>query len=230
MTRPSDATPRKPAGAPAPYVARAGASRVARAVHAWRHEGLRGIWCRLLAAAGYRRLLVLARGLDDPALDTARAAAASLPTTVLTPDAIADYLAFRVDADPQEIEARWARGNLCFVTRSGTRIVSACWAATGSTWVPFLRAEFALGVDEVYFFDAFTAPDFRGRDLAPALCHVQLRHFRKAGSARALRLTFEVNAAALRAHAKSGFRPVARVTAIRLGPLRRVHRRPLASP
>lgn len=190
-----------------------------------RDEGPRIFWFKLLGTLGwYRRLILLERPLAQAVPDFA----ARLPIHIdeLHESERDAYAAFRAGAEPARLAARFRSGNQCFVVRHQGRIVSACWAARGRVRVEFLECDIQAAAGEVYFFDAFTLPSYRGMGIAPALCLHQLRYFREAGLDRAVRATAPENEPALRAHAKSGFRPYAVIGRLKIGPWRRVFHRP----
>jgi GNAT superfamily N-acetyltransferase len=196
-----------------------------RAVGVLRDEGVRNFWFKLLSAGGvYRRLAMLERSLTQPIAEFAPEIAINV--AVLRDDELDDYFAFRPDAERTRVMERARSGDMCFAARHEGRIVSACWVARRRMYAEFLRCDIVVATDEAYFFDAFTLPSYRGRDIAPALCAHQLRHFRKAGLRRAIRATIPENAPALRAHGKNGFRPYGMLTSIGLGRWRRSFFRP----
>ena len=196
-----------------------------RAVGVLRDEGVRAFGLKLLSAAGvYRRLAMLERPLTQPIAEFTPGIAISV--AVLGDDELEDYFAFRPDAEQPRVTDRVRSGDMCFVARHEGRIVSACWVAKRRMYAEFLRCDIVPSPDEAYFFDAFTLPPYRGRDIAPALCAHQLRHFREAGLRRAIRATIPENAPALRAHGKNGFRPYGMLTSVGLGPWRRSFFRP----
>lgn len=170
---------------------------------------------KVASALGYRRLILLERSLvqalpsPEPRLP--------LQFGTLQPSELDDYLAFRPGLSREPMLDR-LRSQDCFVARHEERVVSACWAVTRSAPIAFLGLALPIGADEVYFFDAFTAPAYRRQGAAKALCLHQLAHFRGQGMRRAIRATLPENEVALRAHAKSGFRPYALIRRMRLGP------------
>lgn len=197
---------------------------VGRAMVVLRSEGFKSFWFKLLGEIGYRRLLLLERSLAQPISDfTPR-----LPVRIdaLKESEVADYLAFRPETARTRVsEALWA-GQTCFTARHEGRIVSAAWITSRRAWIDYLGCELELDADEAYLSDAFTLPAYRGQGIAPALCLQQLRHLRQAGYRRVIRGTVPENQSALHAHAKSGFRPVAMLGSLRMGPWRRSFRRP----
>lgn len=190
-----------------------------RALASLRHEGMRTFAWKLAAELGYRRIVRLERLLDEPIPN----ATPALPVTLglLGADEVGDYLAARREANAHEIAGRLASGRQCFVLRHQGRIASVCWATTGSCRSAYLERDVILADGDVYFTDAWTDPALRGHALAHALCLDQLRHFRDLGYRRAIRGTVPENPSALRAHAKSGFRPTAMLASLRIGRWRR---------
>jgi GNAT superfamily N-acetyltransferase len=187
-----------------------------RALGSLRHEGLRTFGWKLAAEAGLRRIVRLERRLDEPIAE----ARCELPVEfgVLDAGMIDEYLAARPGVDRGDIESLLRAGRMCFLVRHDGRIVSSCWASTESCHSSYLGREIVLEEGDVYFNDAWTAPAMRGHGLAHALCLRQLRYFRDRGFRRAIRGTVPENHSALRAHRKSGFRPIALLARLRLGP------------
>lgn len=212
----------------APYVKTApypAGNAVARAIMVLRNEGLGIFWIKLVAGLGlYRRLVMLERLLDHAVSDFAPL----LPVRIelLKEGDVDDYLALRPDATRARVVDRLRAGHLCFVARHEGRVVSTCWATTRRAWSAFLACEIDLTVADAYLFDAFTDPHHRGQGVAPALCQHQLRYLQQAGCRRAIRATALGNRPAMRAHAKSGFRPTGTLGRLKIGPWQRFFRRP----
>ena len=199
---------------------------VRRAIVVLRSEGLESFWFKLLGEIGYRRLLLLERPLAQPISDFTPGLPVRIDT--LKESEVRDYLAFRPETGHLRIMEALQSGQTCFVARHESRIVSAGWIAGRRARIDYLGCELELAANEAYLFDAFTLPAYRGQGIAPALCLQQLRHLRQAGYGRAIRGTVPENKSALHAHAKSGFRPVALMGTLRIGPWRKNIRRPWA--
>ena len=188
---------------------------------AWRtlcEEGLRGLWFRSLAVLGYRRLYLLRRPLSEPIPDCA----AAVPVTIewLTAEDVAAYRAFRTRGHGDDPARRLSEGDRCLVARHDGRIVGAMWGSNTRARSDYLGRNLPLAAGEAFQFNAYTTPAMRGMGIAPALSVAWLRHLRDAGCPAVLRLTLPENAAALRAHAKAGYRTAAIVRSLRLGPWR----------
>jgi len=189
-----------------------------RAAASLRHEGVGTFAFKLASELGYRRILLLERLLDEPIADPAPA----LPVefAMLGEHEIDNYLALRPDADPAQVADQLATGGTCATLRHEGRIVSACWSAAPPYWSRYLERSMPVEPGDVYLTDAWTDARYRGRALAHALCLHQLHRFRASGFRRAVRGTIPENSSALRVHAKSGFRPIAMLVRIRIGPWR----------
>lgn len=190
----------------------------ARAWQVLREEGVRSVWFRSLAVLGCRRLYLLRRPLSEHIA----ACEPSLPVTIgwLAPDDAVAYEAFREAAGPDDAARRLAKGDRCLVARHDGRIVGAMWGSTVRAWSPYLGRDLPLAAGEAYQFDAYTSPAVRGRGIAPALSVAWLSCLRDEGCSAAVRATLPENTAALRAHAKAGYRVTEIVRSVWLGPWR----------
>ena len=214
-----------------PTATRVGALR--RAVEIYREEGLYALWIKFLGEFVYRRLLYLERPLAEPLTEVA--ASLSLHIDRLHPNEIDAYLAFH-DEDPREqIEHRFSLGEICFVARADGDIVCANWACEGKVisehWIRYVRHALPIAEDEVYLYDSYTSPDYRGLRIAPCLAVWVLDYYRKRGYRRTTTAIVPENHANLRARAKSGFRVCGSLGYIRTGfRLRHFHRDASKSP
>jgi GNAT superfamily N-acetyltransferase len=184
-----------------------------------RDEGVQSLWFKILGQTVYRRVVLMECRLDQPlGHETAR-----LPVVIdrLRRSEIHEYATFRPDADPSETHRRLEAGHLCFVARHEGQIVHACWAATGRAWVDYLACEIPLAGDEVYQYDSFTAPAFRGHNLAAARVIEAARYFRHASYRRLIAVVVPGNASAFRPLEKAGYRPFGLIGSVRIGRWRR---------
>jgi RimJ/RimL family protein N-acetyltransferase len=183
-------------------------------------EGLRNFWFKLLSGIGcYRRLLLLERLLDDPVPDIKL----SLPVTIdlLEKTELDEYLAFRAKDDPSLIAGWLKAGHWCFVARHEGQLVSASWAAIHRARNFYLTREVHLMPDEVYIYDSFTKPNFRGKSISAAIRAGMIQYFRAAGYRRMILGTQAENKSNLRTLRKVGFRPFGMMGYIKVGPWRR---------
>jgi len=175
---------------------------------------VRRLWFRLLGRSIYRRLIILERRLDEPIPRiTARIPAV---VSILTDADVDHYAAFRPDVDPAEVRDRLHAGYRCFVVWHEGRIVHTGWAATRKPSVEYLGCEFPLEPGDVYQFDSYTVPAFRGLELAGARVSCMAQHFRDAGARRLLAAVPPENTGAFRPLEKVGYRAIGMIGTVRL--------------
>ncbi|HEY6599885.1 MAG TPA: GNAT family N-acetyltransferase [Pseudomonadales bacterium] len=79
----------------------------------------------------------------------------------------------------EEVQRRLDKGHLCILLRTGERIAGYTWADFDE--VNDSACNFELRPGEAYLYDAFIAPDYRGRSLAPYMRAESYKHLRQAG-------------------------------------------------
>lgn len=147
---------------------------------------------------------------------------ARLPVAIslLRESEVDEYVGLRPEADPSDIRRRLAAGQWCFVVRYEGRIINASWVTTQQAWIDYLAYEIRLAADEVYTYESFTLPGFRGQNIAPARLAQMLRCFRDAGYRRVLSAITPENKSAFRPVEKLGYRPFGVMGYVKLGPWR----------
>jgi hypothetical protein len=192
---------------------------LARGREILREDGVAALWYGILGQTVYRRLTLMELVLDPlpPVVDS------TLPLGVgfLTSREVSDYLELRPDADEQEVIARLARGERCFVARHNGLLVSARWIASGEAEIEYLGRRLPFAPDEVFLSDTFTSPSFRGNAISAAagtrLAHVLAGE----GIRRIIGAILPENRRAARAFDKAGARPFGKIGYVAIGPLRR---------
>lgn len=175
-----------------------------RAVAIAHYTGMRGLWFAVLGELGYRRVAIRECILDKPFPE--HGARIPVALELLDDTRIDEYNTFRREADPDSARRRLAAGDKCFVARHGGSIVSALWAATGRAQCDYLSRGIPIGDDEAYMYDAFTAPQWRGQGLFPALTSEMHRYYRTAGKRRSICFTGPENIPAMTAN--TGYRRI----------------------
>jgi ribosomal protein S18 acetylase RimI-like enzyme len=178
--------------------------RILRAFRTVRKRGPVNLWFRILGEIAYRRVAVLECRLDGELPEVA--ARVPVRMTLLTPADLEAFSRLRRDLEPSTIRSRLEQGHQCFIVWHEGEIVHAGWAATRRAWVDYLGCEFPLGAGDVYQYDSFTAPAFRGLDLAGARVAWMARFFRDAQARRLLAVVWPENTAAFRPLEKAGYR------------------------
>jgi GNAT superfamily N-acetyltransferase len=113
-----------------------------------------------------------------------------------------------------EAAQRFREGQACAVARAGTDVVAYCWLTGAPVAVAEIDRLLIPGPDEVYLYEAFTSPAWRGRGLFQALL-LRLQHFARArGRRRALIFVLASNVPSWRAIEGAGFRMFQAVTKV----------------
>ena len=193
---------------------------VVRGIKTVRDEGLSTVWFRAIGEIVYRRVVVMECRLDRPLPQVTPRLPARI--TLLTAAELEGYARFRPDQAPATVSRRLDQGYQCFAAWHENRLVHAGWAATREAWIEYLRCEFPLEPGDVYQFDSYTAPDFRGLDLAAARVVWMARFFRDAGSRRLLAVVWPENRRAFRPLEKAGYRRCGWLRVLQLGGWRRI--------
>jgi GNAT superfamily N-acetyltransferase len=107
------------------------------------------------------------------------ALAVEFPSSLLEVSDIAGVAACTTWNTEDLIQARLGRGDLCVVLKHGSAIAGYTWANLER--VSDATCDFALERDEAYLYDAYIAPQYRGRSLAPYMRAECYRHLRAAG-------------------------------------------------
>jgi hypothetical protein len=192
---------------------------VKRAIKVLREEGVKSFWFKLLSEMNcYRRTIFLERSLEVPIAEIKL----PLPVAIdlLKENEVDEYVKFRVGASPSRTADRLGAGRLCFVARHEGQIISSAWAAIHRAWIFYLVCQITLAEDEVYFYDAFTKPEFRGQYVSPAIRAEMMRHFRDAGYRRIIISVIPENKVGLQVSLKVGSRPFGIRGYIKIGPWR----------
>ena len=180
-----------------------------------RDEGVKSLWFKILGETVYRRVILMERLLHEPI----REVTGGLPAVIdlLKPTEIDEYISFRLGTGPLQVRHRLSAGQRAFVGRHEGRIVHAGWTTTTRARIDFLAREITLAPDEVYQYESFTAPSFRGQNLAAVRITEMLRYFRKAGYRRMIAVVVPENTTAFRPLEKTGYRPFGLLGYIQLG-------------
>lgn len=178
-----------------------------RAIQIVQDEGLCTLWFKIWGQLCYRRIELMVRELDRAPWE-ALPARWPLVLGQLNADNAQDYLALRQDAGIAELQKRWSDGHLCFTARLQGRLIYSNWAALNSAWIDYLSREIHLAPDEAYLYEAFTAPDCRGGNIAPTCYAYTGEALRQRGVRRIFAVVLKENKSASRAAIKAGFRRV----------------------
>jgi hypothetical protein len=168
----------------------------------------------------YRRMVVIARPLDEPLPEWEPLV--SVDIRLLTENDVSAYLACRPDHDADLVKDRLARHHRCFAAWHDDRIINVAWLATGRVAITYLRMDINLAQDEALLYNSFTAVSFRRRGLVRARDAFVLKHFYREGFRRVLAFIAVENKAGWKSMQAGGYRPIGMFHCLRFGPWQRV--------
>jgi GNAT superfamily N-acetyltransferase len=114
--------------------------------------------------------------------------------------------------DRRLFQSRLERGEQFWTAQLDGKIISYCWATDAPVEIGELRRVIAPRRGEIYLYDAFTFPAYRGQNLYPAILNRILLHSRQQDLQRALIFVLDDNVASIRGVQKAGFCEFQRVT------------------
>jgi len=106
---------------------------------------------------------------------------------------------------PDLLRRRLRRGDSVFTAYAHAQPAGYIFAACESSWVGEIDTRLRIHAEEIYFYDAFTYPAFRGRHIYPWLLTSAACHYRQQGFANALIFTAATNHASKEAIRRAGF-------------------------
>ena len=194
-----------------------------RSLQIHRHEGVISLLRRALAFLAYKSGIWYVgwyiRRLDSPIGRAIPGLEAHLAE--LTADDVEEYLQFYPNISSEQYLERFREGQTCFVVRESTgTLASGTWTAVGRVWIDFVGREVALQEDEVYLYDSYTVPEFRGKRLQPFLCDQILARFQNSGYRQAVVIIAPENRSNISSRKRSGFVRMGLLFRIRIGSLR----------
>jgi RimJ/RimL family protein N-acetyltransferase len=113
-----------------------------------------------------------------------------------------------------EAAQRFAEGQFCAVAQAGTDVVAYCWLTGAPVAVAEINRVLIPGPDEVYLYEAYTSPAWRGRGLFQALLLRLQQYAHDQGRRRALIFVLASNVPSWRAIERAGFEMFQAVTKI----------------
>jgi len=180
-------------------------------------------WVTLLAIRAlttfYRRMILMVRPLDA----TLPVISSQLPVTfeMVSERDLPAYERFRPEQGVTSIRGCLARGDRCFAAYYEGRIVHAVQVATGDVYVPYLRRRLILQPGDVYSYDSFTLPGYRGYRLAPARAVYVMHYYQQEGYQRMVCLIARENTAGRHVMQKLGYQALGLYSYLRICPWQR---------
>jgi hypothetical protein len=172
---------------------------------------------------GYRRTVVVELQLTPP--PPLVPAPVEATSDFLRHDQLDEYADFHPDISRDQAAALMARGERCFATWVGGRIVSARWVAGGRVHLGDVGLDVELAPHTAYISHSFTSSEMRGMRIA-AHSGTELAHrLADEGWTRLVGTVLPQNRPGLRSAVHAGYREAGRLATLRIAP-RRVVRVP----
>lgn len=125
---------------------------------------------------------------------------------LLNPETRAEVESLTSLMGEEVVNARFDQGEVCGVAWFNSAVVSYCWVAFQQAKVGEINRIIKLRRNELYLYDAFTLPHYRGKGLFPALLIAILGLARSQGYSRALIFSLRENRPSVIGIEKAGFR------------------------
>ena len=191
-----------------------------RPIEILRTAGLHETVHRALAALGvYRKMTITTNTcLADPR--------ATGPTDIqidrLERSDCEEYCAAIPTCSLAQIQRRLDQGMIGLVARHQGKTIATSWVALDHCTVDYLGVNLPLRPGIAYLFDAWVAPQWRGRRVISQIGRVERRIMREAGCDRYVGLVWWFNQKATELHLRRGGGILGTVHRFKLGPLQRV--------
>ncbi len=130
--------------------------------------------------------------------------------------AIQEFMAAHGAFNASDVDDFVSRGARCLGAFVGPRLVGYVWIHYDYYRFLFFDHQIVLGPGEAFVGPAFVAPEYRGSRIYPALLTQSFRELAKEGFRVAYGNVGVTNTASIRGIVRAGFRPVKRITAVRL--------------
>jgi ribosomal protein S18 acetylase RimI-like enzyme len=114
------------------------------------------------------------------------------------------------------LKQRFARGEECFVAYASDMVVAYGWTSYREVEIGEINKLMHVKPDEVYLYDFYTRPEYRGNNLYPAVLSHILRFLAEGGFRLALIFVLIENLTSRRGVTKAGFRQFQIVSCITL--------------
>jgi hypothetical protein len=191
-----------------------------RPIEILRTAGLRETAYRALAALGvYRKMIITT---NTCLVDPNAAGPAEIQIDRLERNDCEEYCTAIPTCSLAQIQRRLDRGMIGLVARHEGKTVATSWVALDHCPVDYLGVDLPLRPGAAYLFEAWVAPQWRGRRVISQIGRVERRIMREAGCNRYIGLVWWFNRKATELHLRRGGGILGTVHRLKLGPLQRV--------
>ena len=163
----------------------------------------------------YRRMLCLVYPLQGRHIPVYHAQL-EVEFRLLQPEELSAYLRFRPNAERGPIERRLEQDHQCVATWHNGQIIDAGWTAAGAVAIPYLDRMLCLEPGDIYSYDAYTLPAFRGYGLYMARNSYTARTNQQEGYKRSVALVAPENYTAWLILTRSGLETIGEYSFVRV--------------
>jgi hypothetical protein len=176
------------------------------------HGGAGAVLWQTLYVLGYHRTVVVELSLTPPPSPVATEV--EVVFGFLTPEQVDAFAAHHPDVSAGQAAARLARGERCFATWVGDRIVSSRWIESGRVRFGDVGLDVDLPPGTVYVSHSFTNDDMRGMRIASASGTELAIRLAAEGCTRLIGTVLPHNRSGLRSAMHAGYTQTERVATI----------------
>jgi len=190
-------------------------SQYSRALEIFRKGEIKTLWFKILGETLYRRLLLFNKDYHEPIEQIAET---NIETRVLQRNDIGEYINFRPDTTNLEVIDRLGSGHICFITLHEDKVIGAAWVATQKAYIDYLDCYIELADNEVYFYDGFILPSYRGKNIMFQFTAQRIIYLREKGYSYGVSATLPENRSALSLYKKNRINYIGHIGYFKIGP------------
>lgn len=183
------------------------------------YEGISGLLIRSVAFLGYKTGIWFVGWYIKPIVESAESMVhdTAIDIVELTMTDVDDCIACNPGVTVEIYSKRLQAGSRCYAVRMNNQIVTTSWVATNRVWIDFIRREMTLSKSEVYIYDSYTHPEYRGKRLQAVMLQQVLAQYRKAGYRQIGVIIAPENRSNIKSRTRSGFKRSHWIFAIKAG-------------
>lgn len=172
------------------------------------HEGVSGFVFRTAAFLGYKCGIWVV-GWYVKSLDVTDGSVKSdliVDITELSQDDQGSYIACNRVMTAEAYRQRITKGDRCFAAWYDNKIVSASWIAIDNVWIDFIARDVPLRKGEIYIYESFTHPSFRGKHIQRELFEMIVNRYKSVGYEQICVIIAPENRSNIKSRQSSGFK------------------------
>lgn len=183
------------------------------------YEGISGLLIRSVAFLGYKTGIWFVGWYVKPIVENTESTVhePAIDIVELTANNFDNCISCKPGVTAEIYSKRMKAGSRCYGVRMNNQIVTMSWVATDHVWIDFIRREMILNKAEIYIYDSYTQPEYRGRHLQGIMLKQVLAQYRKAGYRQIGVIIAPENRSNIKSRTRSGFKRKHWIFAIKIG-------------